>query len=204
LDVSKTYRIGFSGSYVWQGFFNTTYTIGQRTVFLNAFFNTSKVVYISDVLPNNDGEIVITISTAGNSLAGFLSAMTVESYTGLAGNAVQSPLNAQQRKPGSSLQPVDQLSNESKAEIGKVYPNPFDESVNVEFYNPSENKNVTIEIYDLTGRMVYNRNVGNVIPGKNNIILQSLNKNMSPGVYMLRLNINGRLSKTVKLIKASH
>src|SRR5207249_4370812 len=48
LDYARHYRIGFSGSYAFYGNFNTTYTIGNRTVYLNTYRNSTKAVYIGD------------------------------------------------------------------------------------------------------------------------------------------------------------
>src|SRR5206468_4190225 len=41
LDQTKRYRIGFSGSNTNYGYNNTTYTIGNRTVYLNSYNNAT-------------------------------------------------------------------------------------------------------------------------------------------------------------------
>ena len=37
----------------------------------------------------------------------------------------------------------------------KVYPNPFSDIMNIDFNNPVNGSKVSAEIYDLTGRLVY-------------------------------------------------
>jgi large repetitive protein len=199
LDATKTYRIGFSGSLNGDGLYNTSYSIGGRTVYLNAAFNSTKVVYISDVAPNMNGEIVIRVSTA--SLKGFMNALIIESYTGTNGPVTQSPLNRVENRQEVSVFETPESIN--VAGIGRIYPNPFSENLNIDFVNPTNNSNINVEIYDLAGRVVYSQQFKHLMAGKNTLRLQGVNNNMSPGVYMLRLKINGKLSRSVKLVKAS-
>jgi hypothetical protein len=60
---------------------------------------------------------------------------------------------------------------------------------------------VSIDIVDLTGRLVYQRQAGRVPAGMNTLRLDVVNSMMTPGVYMVRLNINGTVAHTAKLIK---
>jgi large repetitive protein len=202
LDLSKTYRIGFNASYKWSGPYNISqYTIGSRTVYLNPLFNTSKVVYINDVIPNSNGEIVITITnpTRGS----IISALTIESYTGNMGEPILSPMNRIQRNRTEVRETEITTRSNGDLEIGQVYPNPFDQSLNIDFNNPTQNGNVNVEIFDLTGRVVYRKNFGSLGAGRNTLRMTTVNSNMSPGIYMLRLHVDGRLSKTIKLVKSS-
>ncbi len=61
MNHSRKYRIGFFGSSSSTGWFKgnytATYTINGRTVYLNSWMNSTKVVYIDDVTPDENGEV---------------------------------------------------------------------------------------------------------------------------------------------------
>jgi hypothetical protein len=84
----------------------------------------------------------------------------------------------------------------------KVYPNPFVESFTIDYYNAVSVKNkVTISLYDLNGRLIYNYQPSNLIAGYNRWIINLGSSRISAGIYMAQIKVNGILSKTVKLIK---
>ncbi len=84
----------------------------------------------------------------------------------------------------------------------KVYPNPFVESFTIDYYNAGSVKNkVTISLYDLNGRLIYNYQPSNLIAGYNRWIINLGSSKISAGVYMAQIKVNGIISKTVKLIK---
>jgi large repetitive protein len=199
LDVTKTYRLGFSGSNGTDGLFNTTYSVGGRTVYLNAAFNSNKVVYINDVTANMNGEIVINVSTASN--MGYMNALIIERYTGSNGPVLQSPLNRLQS--GRELNVTSLPLTEEIEGIGRIYPNPFNDNLNIDFVNTKNNSKINVEIYDLMGRIVYRRDFNHFMAGKNTLRLTTVSSNMSPGVYMLRLNIEGKTTRLIKLVKAA-
>src|SRR5205823_3851471 len=72
------------------GNFNTNYTIGNRTVYLNTYRNSTKAVYIGDVVPDIDGEVTITVSTTLMASQGQTSAIIIEAYTDSEGGTVLS------------------------------------------------------------------------------------------------------------------
>ncbi len=86
--------------------------------------------------------------------------------------------------------------------ILKVYPNPFVESFTIDYYNAGSVKNkLTISLYDLNGKMMYGYQPSNLIAGYNRWIINLGSKNLTAGVYMAQIKVNGIPSKTVKLIK---
>jgi hypothetical protein len=86
-------------------------------------------------------------------------------------------------EPSTSVQTVV-----GKFETAKVYPNPVTKASVLEF-EASENVNTTLEVFDVTGKMVFARDLGLVNAGNNKIALEELHSVLSSGVYML--NIKG-------------
>jgi hypothetical protein len=87
--------------------------------------------------------------------------------------------------------------------ISKAYPSPFSNEVKLEFTNKVNDGKVTVDVYDLNGKMVHNQNFGNVPAGKSTLNVDLRNKQLADGIYMLRLHINGKPSMLIKLIRAS-
>src|SRR4030095_307404 len=91
LNQSKRYRFGFFGSTGpnwFDGVYIATYSIGDRTVYLNSHRNDSKVVYIGDVVPDVNGEVLLNVSTTTNSVYSFSAAVIINSYDDNVGGVV--------------------------------------------------------------------------------------------------------------------
>ena len=94
------------------------------------------------------------------------------------------------------LSPAKEMAN-----LNGIYPNPFDESVTMDFYNTVSTNDITIGIYDLSGRKVFMNHAGR-LPQGNNIIKMNLNGiNIKDGVYILQVQKNGIPWKTMKVVK---
>ena len=67
LNTSRKYRFGFVGSSSSNGWFKgdytAKYTIGDRSVYLNSWENSTKIVYIGNVKPDGSGNVLINFST---------------------------------------------------------------------------------------------------------------------------------------------
>ena len=90
---------------------------------------------------------------------------------------------------------------EDPIEIKNFYPNPFTESFNTDFYNTSLRNNVSVDILDLGDRLLFKYQAVNPAVGNNTLKINLKGRHLENGVYLVRFNINGILSKTVKLIK---
>ncbi|HYC29066.1 MAG TPA: fibronectin type III domain-containing protein, partial [Chitinophagaceae bacterium] len=90
LNHSKRYRIGFFGSIGpgWDGNFTATYSIGNRTVYLNSYRNDSHVEYIGDVQPVENGEVLLNVSSPASTAYGFTTAIIIQAYDDPAGGTV--------------------------------------------------------------------------------------------------------------------
>ena len=212
LNQSKRYRFGFFGSTgpAWfDGNYTATYTIGNRTVYLNSHRNDSKVVYIGDVVPDVNGEVLLNVSTTNLADNGFTAALVINCYDDPVGGVVPNRIIT----PGTGIvsgndQPANErLSDARNAQqplVTKInaYPNPFIDQVNIEFYNSAAGNKVTIDMYDMSGRLVYRRNAGNVPVGQNKLSLGVQDSGFTPGVYLVKLNVNGQTLSTAKLVKS--
>jgi hypothetical protein len=75
-----------------------------------------------------------------------------------------------------------------------VYPNPAENEANVSV--SVENANVAVSLTDLSGKVVYNNNLGTV-NGTKNVTINT--GNFANGIYMVAVNSNGNIS-TKKLV----
>jgi len=213
LNVGKRYRFGFFGSTgpAWfDGNYTATYSIGNRTVYLNSHRNDSKVVYIGDVVPDANGEVFITVSTTALGEFGFTAAMIINAYDDLVGGVVMNRIinSGSGVSSGVDQTPAERLSDANHTTQQPVvtrlsaYPNPFMDQLNIEFYNNAGGNKVTVDLYDMSGRLVYRRNAGSMPVGQNRLSLNLENSGFTPGVYVVKLNINGQVLNTTKLIKS--
>lgn len=226
LDLSKKYRIGCFGSNTNANYTTANYSSNGKTVELNSYYNDVKVVYLDKLTPGENGELVVNVNTAGGSPFSFTGAFTIEYYDDNTADepvvntiypdgipevlnarynptlpdldAVVKTLEVKERtKTVNSVLPVTTLD-----EI-KVFPNPFTDKIQVELQNPKASS-VSILLYDMNGKMLFRSNGLNVMKG-NNIVSANLpvGMSLSPGSYVINVWIDGKMSKTVKLIKVN-
>jgi hypothetical protein len=79
-----------------------------------------------------------------------------------------------------------------------TYPNPSNEFTNVTFEIPVAS-NVTLRVTDLSGRVVFENNINNMMPGKHTLPLNT--EMLDNGVYMFTLNANGWTSSKPMVVK---
>lgn len=75
----------------------------------------------------------------------------------------------------------------------KVYPNPFNEVVNITIEN-NDYKTINVQIFDLTGKIIYNKTISN-----NNAL--KVTTNYPSGIYFIKVFGDDTLLKTEKLVK---
>jgi hypothetical protein len=77
-----------------------------------------------------------------------------------------------------------------------IYPNPNDGIININAFDAST-KNVTLNLYEIgTGRLVFNKNIGNLNENKS---IDIKNSQISAGIYILELQSNQGLISRKKL-----
>ncbi len=84
----------------------------------------------------------------------------------------------------------------SELQLCANFPNPFNPSTMIVFYSP-RNEQVTVTIYDITGRAIETLVEGEVPPGEHR--LQWSAEGLASGVYLCRMTARG-FSQTIKLL----
>jgi chitodextrinase/pimeloyl-ACP methyl ester carboxylesterase len=208
LNHSRKYRVGFFGSSSSDGWFKgnytATYTVNGITVYLNSWMNSTKVVYIDDLVPDENGELTLDFSTTQAAAYGFNGGVIVEDYTD-AGTVETVVANTSVLEPENITQRTGDSSNRRNINLAaiKMYPNPFVETVSMDFVNESENDRVSVEVYDLSGRLSYKRMFGQMPKGAATLRVNASDANMSTGVYIITLSVNGKVKQAGKVIKVA-
>ncbi len=84
---------------------------------------------------------------------------------------------------------------------GRLYPNPFTDFVNIDFNNTSANNNISVEVYDLAGRLGYRKTFGKLSAGSNTLRVGAADAGMKTGVYIMTLSVNGKPIQANKVIR---
>lgn len=90
----------------------------------------------------------------------------------------------------------DAKTNPGSFAISSIFPNPASDSVNLELVLP-DNSNVEIEIYDLSGRLVMQKNLGELSAGEQRIEL--ITSGLQSGVYTI-IAQNSSEKSSVRLV----
>jgi len=198
LNTARKYRIGFFGSSSANGWFKgnytATYTVNGRTVYLNSWENTSKVVYIGDLVPLSGGILYLDFSTTSNAGYGFNGGVIIQEYSDAAGGVVTN----------STLDSSDMYLNAVNLndQIIHVYPNPYRDIINLDFHNQSPSDRITAEVYDLNGRLVARRDYNSLPAGRNILQLSGIEQTRASSVCLVALKVNGKIVSTAKLLRA--
>ncbi|MEO5995886.1 MAG: malectin domain-containing carbohydrate-binding protein, partial [Chitinophagaceae bacterium] len=86
------------------------------------------------------------------------------------------------------------------ARVTKAYPNPFTENLKIQFASATSASKVMVGIYDMSGRMIQQQYFGNTSAGVNTLNI-NLNSQMMPGLYLVRLDVDGKPLKMWKMMK---
>ncbi len=214
--------------FVWEGYINITtpgtYTFETISDDGSKFYWNTLYNPAATALVNNDGlhgptsvSGTVNIPTAG------LYPISITFFEKDGGETMQvyysGPGIARQLIPGTSFSsftggaPATQRSTALttlqgatsddaaiNAKITSAYPNPFTESLNVQYTSTTAANNVSVGIYDMGGRLVQRQLFGNTAAGVNTLSIH-LNKQMMPGMYLVKLDIDGKPVKMWKMMK---
>jgi predicted esterase len=207
LDQSKRYRVGFSGSNNnWAPSYNTTYSIGNRTVYLSGLYNTTKAVYIDGVIPNVNGEITANISTTSDASSGLLDAIVLQAYTYVAGGSVtDNPVASQAIRVNTGTAADSAARRDSVVRTPadlKAYPNPFSDYLNLQVQSANTIDKLDIQIFDSNGKIMFAKVFSSVPSGTNTIRISTAEANLQQGIYFMRVHSSdGSTNSMIKLIK---
>jgi len=200
----------------------TRYTIGTQSVLLNAADNRYNTVVISNVKPDENGTVEITIQAGNNSVYGYIGALVIQSYSvGSTGsqtggsssgrgvefvsgqddtinlsNAVSSSAITQTNR--NSLLENYQLNDVS--DDVSIYPNPFMEAINVKLNLPHHVNRLSLVVLDASGRFIRQKELNQLPQG---VSLHNLNlENLLPGLYYLLIRgIDDNKPRIIKIVK---
>lgn len=189
LSTLQKYRIGFFGSSSSNGWFKgdytAKYTINGRSVYLNSWMNSTKIVYIGNVVPNSSGQVNLDFSTSALADWGFNAGVLIEEYSDAQGGSVMTSQ-------------LDSIPAENIRSIS-VYPNPFSGRFSINFDNTTPTSMISAEIYDLSGRLLLRKNYNQLPAGMNVLTLNAPSNGRN--VYFLALKVDGKVVHTKKLIQ---
>jgi len=77
-----------------------------------------------------------------------------------------------------------------------IFPNPSSDNINVSF-DLSDNSNVQLKVFDLSGKLMYSRNINSLSKGNQKVEVKV--DSFSRGTYLLQL-ISGNKTSTAKLV----
>ncbi len=97
---------------------------------------------------------------------------------------------------------ADVAADANAGKLLNAYPNPFSKDLRINFNNSAADNDIMVGIYDLAGRLVYNKHFGKLAPGANTLRIDlSGQTQVDVGTYIARLQVNGIPMKTWKLTK---
>jgi chitodextrinase/poly(3-hydroxybutyrate) depolymerase len=195
---TKRYRIGFVGSSSTPGWFKgnytATYSVNGRTVYLNSWMNTTKAVYISDIVPDVSGDIYLDFSTTRIGQWAFNAGIIVQEYTDTGTHREQYMSNSILDTAGR------QMETQIARRQVRIHPNPFRDQLNIEFYNEPADDRLVAEMYDVAGRLVHRQQFVGLTAGVNTLRIVSVNA-AARGVFMLSLKVNGKVIHSQKMLR---
>jgi len=166
--------------------------------------NSTKIVYIDNVAPDENGEMTLDFSTTEAAAYGFNGGVIIEDYSDPAGSSGVSSNSVVEPAPITTSQ-RDEMNTTAgrmaEASVVRMYPNPFNDFINLDFTNTSANNNISIEVYDLSGRMSYRRILGKLPEGANTLRMGAAEAGMNTGVYIVTLSVNGKSIHANKIVR---
>ena len=192
------------------------YQIGSQIVSLNAYNNTTNMVFINGIKPDSNGSVLITFYTGATTAYAMWNSLTIQGMpspdviaadsAGTAGVIAASVRNsgtvtatAENQLDASTVTP--DAATSLSINTGLVaYPNPFVDNVTVKYTFKQNVGKFTLAITDDAGRIVQKQEFNNVLAGA---WQQTLNLgNLTRGAYFIQLvGLSGDKAQPIKLVK---
>lgn len=214
LDQTKRYSFTFLGNRGSGGTRITAYAIGSNVVTLDANDNTQNTVTINDVMPDSNGDVLVKVYTYQN--YGYLNAMVIKAYPlGDSSGLVTLPVSGGGTMEAGRITDrtitltgaVDTRVKQETEDNGtgvtveNVYPNPFDNFVNLYIRQQQPNTRILLRLVDMNGRLIMVKDLGNRGSGVYLDRIDLGNKQLNRGVYLLQILSADKPVKTIKLMK---
>jgi len=199
------------------------YSIGNKTVSLNAANNINNTVQISNIIPDEDGSVMIEIKAGGASPFAYIGALVIDSY--VAGiisesNGSSSLITIMQKGtenvpvvPNSNLKPGESTLKLTKMNVQKpvsssldniitAYPNPFISDFVLKISLEEEVDKVQLMVLDATGKVVHTRELKKLLRGENMFRIELGNGILAEGLYFVQIiGLSRERPRTIKLLK---
>lgn len=197
LNQTRKYRIGFFGSSGPQGWYKdnytATYTVNGQTRYLNSWANSTKIVYINDVLPDDGGEAVLNFSTTAAAAFGFNGGVIIDDYVDSSTLAAGNPVVLAEAA-------AEETANEHVALPNRMYPNPFAGSITIDYNNEGSETKAVALMFDSEGRLVYRQEFGHLVKGYNQLQLETQYIRPNGKAFTIVLSSNGKVLMTTKMV----
>lgn len=200
LNLNMKYDFTFFASSQASGDVNSAYTVNGKKVILNASLNTNGTVTLYNVIPDKNGEAVITIApNSASSQYGMIGALVIQEYSA-SGNSIPPISIASNNKYASKSQSVQSSIINNTTNKISIYSNPFNHDFTLSLSLEKED-HVEADLYDLQGRIIFHKNFGKLQQGLNNLKIIP-GQNISSGVYILKvIFVNSKTSNSIKIVK---
>jgi hypothetical protein len=86
----------------------------------------------------------------------------------------------------------------------KAYPNPFRNELQLRFNNTSATGQISVDMFDTYGRLIFRQNFGTRPTGNNILVIHGFSTNLRIGMYLLAMKVDGEKLKTLKVIKSGY
>lgn len=188
------YNLTFFASSQSTGDLTGAYTVNDQTVRINAARNNSGAITMYEVVADKFGNAEITVTPGtSSSQFGLIGALIIQAFT---------PVNVTEPVPPPAAL-VQEIIVETRVEPTpqlKAYPNPFNNNFTLTI-EAQANEKLDVMIYDLSGKLVYQKQYTGLTKGMNNINVHPDIK-LASGMYMIKAGFSNRKDyKLVKLIK---
>ncbi|HEX9512010.1 MAG TPA: PA14 domain-containing protein [Puia sp.] len=192
------------------------YQIGSQIVSLNAYNNTTNMVFINGIKPDSNGSVLITFYTGATTAYAMWTSLTIQGMpspdviaadsAGTAGVIASSVTRNIISVTGANLldaSAVNALDSSASQRLNTrlaAYPNPFVDNVTVKFGFRQNVGRFTLVVTDDAGRIVQKQEFNNAVAGQ---WQQTLNLgNLTRGVYFIQLvGLPGEKAQSIKLVK---
>jgi hypothetical protein len=165
-------------------------------VYLNSWSNSSKIVYIGDVVPGDGGEVLLNFSTTQAAAYGFNAGIIIEEYTDVQGGTMPNVANFNRTN-----QLAESSQNNRDQTSGRVYPNPFTDDISFDFYNDRGNNRISARLYDIAGRLIQKQTYSHLPPGNNTLHLFAGSAHAETGIYTALLYVNNKIVLSKKMLR---
>lgn len=143
-------------------------------VFPSSFYRYWNNTTLSAVSPNNTGQGGLYIDCNGNSTADWATEQAIQTWSMWVFGQLTDNTGIDEEEAGIQVQ---------------AYPNPATDFTTIK-YTLANDADVTITLTDISGKVVYNTNVGNKGAGTHNTVISTTE--FSNGVYMYTITANGK------------